>query len=157
MFICTLKFDKKKAVFWVLMAALVIVAVILLAGARDQHGVPERSRADDPVTSAKTEKQRVAYLSQYGWEVESPALSEETVVIPRSFNKVFDNYNALQKQQGFDLSEYCGMEVKLYTYKVCNSSIGDEVVAMLYVFGGSVIGGDVHSTALDGYMCGIKQ
>ena len=157
MLIYTLKFDKKKAVFWVLMTALVIVAVILLAGARDQRSGTEQVKSARPITNVKSEKQRVAYLAQYGWEVESPALSEENVVIPRIFNQVFENYNALQKQQGFDLSDYCGMEVKLYTYKVCNSSIGDEVVAMLYVYSGTVIAGDVHSTALDGYMCGIKQ
>ena len=155
MFICTMKFDRKRAVFAVIMLALVILAVILLIGTDRKSSAAARSTK--PVTNVRNEKTRVAYLAQYGWEVKSPALSEETVLIPRSFNTVFENYNALQKEQGFDLSEYCGMEVTLYTYQVLNSSIGDEVVAKLYVYGGSVIAGDVHSTALDGYMCGIKK
>ena len=56
------------------------------------------------------------------------------------------------------LSEYCGMEVTLYTYRVLNDEYADEeVLAQLYVSNGCVIGGDVHSTALDGFMCGIRK
>ena len=164
MFIYTLKFDKKKAVFAIIMAALVIIGVILLVGAHDRKNAgaaaQEQTQIEKKVktiVSAKNEKNRVAYLQQYGWEVESPALSEDTVVIPRTFSQVFENYNELQKAQGFDLSEYCGTEVRLYTYRVLNSDVGENAVAMLYVLGGTVIGGDVHSTALDGFMCGIKR
>ena len=160
MFICTLKFDRKKAVFWVIMVALVFIAVILLLGARDQKvsDAPSKDVPSKRVAAGllRTEKDRVAYLAAYGWEVESPALSEDTVVIPRSFSTVFEKYNELQKQQGFDLSQYCGMEVKLYTYHVVNHDIGDNVIAVLYLMNGSVIGGDIHSTAVDGFMCGIK-
>ena len=156
MFICTLKFDRKKAVFWVIMAALVIVAIVLLVGTQERG---DTAHAENRKASGnmRTEKARIAFLTENGWEAESPALSEDTVVIPRSFNSVFENYNALQKQQGYDLSQYCGMEVKLYTYRIINSSIGDDVLAVLYVLNGNVIGGDVHSTALDGFMCGIKK
>ena len=156
MFICTLKFDRKKAAFWTIMIAIIIIAIILLLGARNQHNADTPSKR---VTAGilRNEKDRIAYLESFGWEVDSPALSEDTVVIPRSFSPVFEKYNELQKQQGFDLSEYCGLEVKLYTYQVINSDIGDNVIAVLYLLNGSVIGGDVHSTALDGFMCGIKQ
>jgi len=155
MVICTVKFDRKKAVFFVILAALLLIAVILLASA-GQHPSKDVS-ASVPETRGRTEKNRINFLSQYGWEVESPALREDCVIIPREFNQVFENYNALQKQQGFDLSEYAGCEVKLYTYRIVNSGIGDQVVAVLYVSNGIVIGGDVHSTALDGYMCGVKR
>ena len=157
MIIATMKFDKKKAVFWIIMAALVIVGIILLAGTGSPADSSRREKNPKAVTSVNTEKKRAAYLAQYGWEVETPAMKEETVLIPRSFSTVFENYNALQKEQGFDLSEYCGTEVRLYTYRVLNSDVGDNAVAMLYVLGGTVIGGDVHSTALDGFMCGIKR
>ena len=159
MFMLTLKFNKKTAVFIVVMAALVLIGIVLLAGAR--HAAAERAaqtdaQTDAPVTAVKNEQSRCRYLEQYGWEVESPALSSETVVIPRSFSDVFDAYNELQKQQGFDLSEYCGLEAELYTYRVKNYENDPNVVARLYVRNGSVIGGDVHSTQLDGFMTGIK-
>ncbi len=155
MFICTLKLDRKKLAFAVIMAALVMIGIILLLGTRERAAADEPKAAIQHVTK---EKNRVAYLAQYGWEVETPALSEEQVVIPRVFSPVFERYNELQKQQGFDLSEYCGTEVTMYTYKVVNSAYqGDEVLAVLYVRNGSVIGGDVHSTALDGFMKPIRQ
>ena len=155
MLICTVKFDKKKAVFWVIMAALVIVGIILLAGIHDRSGAAQTSRSSSG--TLRTEKARISYLAENGWEAESPAISKESVLIPRSFSPVFETYNDLQKEQGFDLSQYCGLEVDLYTYRLINSGIGDEVVAMLYLYNGTVIGGDVQSTALDGFMCGVKQ
>ena len=80
------------------------------------------------------------------------------MLIPRTFTSVFEEYNELQKSQGFDLSRYCGMELEMYSYRVTNAEYaGDEVLAVLYVKDGTVVGGDVHSTALDGFMVGIKQ
>lgn len=161
MFICTLKFDRKKAVFAVVMAALVIIGIILLVGAFQKKaaaGTTEPAAArSTPTASVKNEKGRVAYLAQYGWEVESPAENESTVMIPRTFSSVFEEYNELQKAQGFDLSQYCGMEVTMYTYRVTNADPDDDVLAVLYVRNGKVVGGDVHSTALDGFMVGVKQ
>ncbi len=149
MFMLTFKFNRKTAVFIVIMIALVLVGIILLAGAH--HAA---AAGAEPVYTVKNEKSRVAYLRQYGWEVASPAVSESEVLIPRSFSDVFESYNELQKQQGFDLSDYCGLEVELYTYQVLN--YGENVVAQLYVLSGSVIGADVHSTQLDGFMTGVR-
>ena len=155
MLIWTMKFDRKKAAFWVIMAALVIIGIVLLLGARNRS--PSGSGAAKASASAKNEKARIAYLSDCGWTAESPAYKEETVLIPIHFSPVFEEYNALQKEQGFDLSRYSGKEVTLYTYRILDSRFGDNVFASLYVSGGNVIGGDVHSTALDGFMCGLKQ
>lgn len=152
MFICTLKFDRKKAVFVIAMAALVLIGIILLVGAFTGGAKTEAKAA----LSARNEKGRAAYLADCGWTVETPALSEDTVLIPKQFSPVFEEYNELQKQQGFDLSDYCGMEVTMYTYRVVDSGREGDVLAVLYVLNGAVIGGDVHSTALDGFMCGVK-
>ena len=156
MFICTLKFDRKKAAFCVVMIGLILIGIILLAGAHSQK-TATGGVIEEPNASVKTEKARVAYLTACGWKVESPALREESVVIPRSFSSVFEKYNELQKQQGFDLSRYCGMELKLYTYRVLDSGLGDEVLAVLYVHDNCVVGGDVHSTALNGSMCALRR
>ena len=152
MFICTLKFDRKKAVFVIAMAALVLIGIILLVGAFTGGAKTEAKAA----LSARNEKGRAAYLADCGWTVETPALSEDTMLIPKQFSPVFEEYNELQKQQGFDLSDYCGMEVTMYTYRVVDSGREGDVLAVLYVLNGAVIGGDVHSTALDGFMCGVK-
>ena len=155
MLIWTLKFDRKKAAFWIVMAALVVIGIVLLLGAHTNASAsPSAAKQNGRV---KNEKARVAFLAECGWKVDSPALKEETVLIPKDFSPVFEDYNELQKQQGFDLSRFCGKEVKLYTYRVLDSRLGENILAMLYVCNGTVIGGDVHSTALDGFMCGLKQ
>ena len=160
MLIYTLKFDKRKAVFCVVMAALVLIGVILLVGAHHKRAAAESTGTTTAAQTVRVrnEKARVAYLSANGWVVESPAENTGTVVIPRTFSSVFEEYNELQKRQGFDLSQYCGMEVTMYTYRVTNPEYdGDEVLAVLYVLDDKVIGGDVHSTALDGFMVGVVR
>ncbi len=152
MFVFTLKFDRKKAVFIVVMAALVLFGIIMLASAIGKAGSRDKLSGD-----LTTEAGRAAYLAQYGWQVETPAVSEENVLIPKTFSEVFDNYNHLQLQQGYDLSKYAGMEVKLYTYRVTNYESEETVLAQLYICQGQVIGGDIHSSSLDGFMCGIKD
>ncbi len=153
MFVLTFKFNRKTAVFIVIMAALLLIGIVLLAGA---HSKAQEQDPPVQITTVKNERSRQAYLAQYGWEVDTPALSGNTVVIPRTFSDVFQSYNDLQKQQGFDLAEYCGLEVELYTYKVTNYGNDEDVIAQMYIYNNCVIGGDVHSTRLDGFMVGIK-
>ena len=156
----TLKFDRKKTAFAVVIVALLIVGIILLVGAFEKSASGSATdaagtgRADAVV---KNEKSRVAYLARNGWEVASPAESESVVMIPRTFSAVFEEYNELQTQQGFDLSRYCGTEVTMYTYRVTNAQADGDVIAVLYVQKNRVVGGDVHSTALDGFMTGIVK
>lgn len=153
MFMLTFKFNRKTAVFIVIVAALVLIGIVLLVGA---HHAASSVSEKKVVTIVKDDESGAAYLSQYGWEVETPAASRDAVVIPRTFSDVFSAYNELQKEQGFDLSQYCGLEAEMYTYKVLNYEGGENVVAQLYVRNGGVIGGDIHSTALDGFMVGIR-
>ena len=152
MFVWTLKFDKKKAVFIIAMAALILIGIILLAGI-DRDG----PKTSETVGRGSTEEGRTEYLSSMGWVVSSPAVSEENVVIPKEFSEVFSKYNELQQSQGFDLSKYSGKELKLYTYQVTNHESTDTVFAELYVYKGKIVGGDIHSAALDGFMQGLKR
>lgn len=152
MFICTFKFDKKKAAFIIAMAALVLIGIIMLAGI-DRGGSSPASSTD----RADSADEGADYLASLGWQVETPAISEESVLIPKTFSEVFEKYNALQLEQGFDLSKYAGQELKLYTYKVTNHESTDTVLAELYVYKGRVVGGDIHSSSLDGFMCGLKK
>lgn len=156
MFVCTFKFTRKTAAFIVIMAALILIGIVLLAGAF--HAKSQLSdKSADTVLYVRDSKGGAKYLAQFGWQVEEPAKSAEQVVIPRVFSEVFEKYNELQLEQGYDLSQYCGLEVTLYTYKVLNHDSGSDVVAQLYVYNGSVVGADIHSTELDGFMCGIRS
>lgn len=151
MHIVSVKFNKKTAVTFVILAALFLIGVVLMVST-----FTGMSRAQSSI-NVKSESDRISYLEKQGWQVKSPAISEETVIIPRTFSEVYESYNDLQIAQGFDLSQYCGNEVQLYIYEVLNYAESDYVVAHMYVYHGTVIGGDVHSTALDGFMVGLKR
>ena len=65
----------------------------------------------------------------------------DTVTVPKPFDAVYEDYNALQQTQGFDLQRYRGKEVQRYRYPVT----GDfgEGVATLLVYRDRIIGGDL--------------
>ena len=150
MFVKAVKFNRKTAVFIIIASAAVIAAIILIAG-KGSSGASPRSQA------AKTNQDRVDYLAACGWEVEAEPVREQSVIIPREMDGVIAEYNELQKQQGFDLAEYGGLELEMYCYRVTNyPNCSDEVWASLYIYNNRVVGGDIHSTAMDGFMHGLK-
>lgn len=109
---------------------------------------------------ASTAEERIAFLSQYGWSVEEEPLEVKEIIIPAEFDDVYEKYNAIQKEQGFDLTAYCSKRVKKWTYKVTNYPNyegRDCIRATLLVFDGKVIGGDVCSVELDGFMHGFVK
>lgn len=100
---------------------------------------------------------RIAYLQALGWEADPATETAQEIVIPRVFSGVFSDYNALQKQQGFDLSTYAGETCTAYTYRVTNyEGSTDTVLAQLFVYRNRVIGGDIHATAMNGFMHGLR-
>ena len=150
MFVYTIKFERRKLIFIAAMVALIIFGIIMLAGI--QKG---ESKAHSISTKMETEDGQEQFLSSLGWQVETPALSIEKVLIPKNFSDVFLKYNEMQKSKGYDLSSYAGKEVELYTYKVTNHKSYDTVYAQLYIYKGKLIGGDIHSSSLDGFMTAL--
>ena len=118
-------------------------------------------RSNDGVLSAHynvtTTDGRIAYLQALGWAADPATETMQEIVIPRVFSGVFSDYNTLQKQQGFDLSIYAGETCSVYTYRVMNyAGTSDTVLAQLFVYRNRVIGGDIHATAMDGFMHGLR-
>lgn len=156
MFIFTMKFNKKVAVSILIGIAVVLMAIVMLVGILGGGSRAEGKKQSDG-KGIKNNADRIAYLQSLGWECEEDPIDEQKIVIPREFNAVFEEYNQLQKQQGFDLSQYCGLEVTMYRYTVKNYPTGDDVVmAQIMVLNYEVVGGDIHSTAVDGFMHGLK-
>ena len=100
----------------------------------------------------------VAFLAQFGWEVDPSPTEETTVTIPAQFDKIFAAYNEIQRAQGLDLSTYSGRTVQRYTYRVTNyTGFEGTVLANLLVFRGRVIGGDICSADQHGFLHGFRQ
>ena len=102
----------------------------------------------------KTETDAAAFLLQFGWEVEIPAIEAETFTLPPSFNQVYNRYNRMQSSIGLDLTPYMGKTVERRTYTVTNhpKSGTDNVRANPLFYEDKVIAGDIMSVKLDGFM-----
>lgn len=70
------------------------------------------------------------------------------ITIPENFNAVYEKYNAMQKEGGYDLSKYRGKRCKRYTYLIPSRNAR----ANILVYNGKIIGGDISGITLDGIM-----
>ena len=106
----------------------------------------------------RSNEDRIAFLSQFGWTVDEAAVESTTVTIPREFDKVFAAYNEMQRAQGLDLTEYGGRTVERYTYRVNNySGYEGTVYANLLIYRNRVIGGDICSADTAGFVHGFQK
>lgn len=137
--------NKKKALRIVLAAAIVLTLLILLRSLGKTDGV-------------STPEGRQAFLSELGWEVDPASEDLRSVQLPRELEGMLKEYNEIQLKQGYDLSKHLGETCQQYCYRVTNyPDQSQTVLVTLYVQGDRVIAGDVHSTALNGFLQGLRQ
>ena len=106
----------------------------------------------------KTNEDRINFLKQFGWEVEAEPLKEQEVTIPKEFDKVFAAYNEIQRKQGLDLASFKKKNVMRYTYTVTNyPDYEGEVYVNILVYRNTVIGGDVCSADVNGFVHGFEK
>ncbi|MCD8087861.1 MAG: DUF4830 domain-containing protein [Oscillospiraceae bacterium] len=133
-----------------MLAAFILLALLLITGS---------TAGGAAVLSAQvvsTPEERAAFLLECGWEVDIQSEQTQTIHIPETFSAIYESYNDLQLQQGYDLKPYAGLDCTLYTYTVTNyPDKGQTVLVNLYVYKNRIIGGDVHSTNLNGFMIGL--
>lgn len=139
---------KPKMIFGLVMLLTgLVVAVVSFVG---NHSVKPTVASKD--ISCTTTEKRVEYINSFGYKTDSRELSKE-IIIPEKFNEVYEQYNQIQKKQGFDLSKYKGQKAVLYTYNILNCEDNDNVVANLIVSKGILIGADLCDTsANDGFL-----
>ena len=151
MFVMTAKVNKKKIILALAAAAVLIVMLIMVFG-----GGEEATPTAAP--SLSTNDGRVAFLKSFGWDVATSPTQSGQVRIPEAASEVFSRYNALQKSQGYDLSQYAGKTVMRYVYKIKNyPGATDPVYATLLIYKDQIIGGDVTDTGAKGVIRGFKM
>ena len=151
MMVMTAKVDKKKiAVIAAAVAGLILAIILLFSGGKDA------TETAAPTVSGN--ESRIAFLKDNGWDVNETPVQSGQVKIPDKQSEVFDRYNALQKSQGYDLSQYAGKNVMRYVYQVNNfPGATDPVYATLLVYKNQIIGGDVTNTAAKGQIQGLQK
>ena len=126
---------------------VIFCAVILLLVLAGQF-FSVRANDIDVSTNAK----RVEYINTLGIILKNDNYTEKSVVIPRNFSEVYNKYNVLKREAGFDLLGYRGKQVMIYTYV-----IDQENVVNLMVYKNKLIGGDIASLKIDGGMSALKE
>ena len=148
----SLKANRKRIAAFIILAAAVVAACLFLRWRGGEEGPAEPREF-----FGETNEERLEYLSSFGWQVEQEPAETREVMIPKEFNDVYQNYNAMQQAQGFDLAPYSGQVVTQYKYLITNYPNETEVYATLLVYDRLIIGGDVACGKVDGFMHGFAK
>lgn len=157
MLIVTAKMPKRKLSLGVAAAALLCCCAIALNFGQAVGREASASALPSP-KGVKSNQDRVDYLSAYGWEVSQEPVATQELLIPEEMDDSYTEYLALQNGQGFDLQKYAGKRVKRYTYEIFNYPTGETgVQANLLICKNTVVGGEVLSPRLDGFLHGLAM
>lgn len=102
-----------------------------------------------------TNNERIAYIQSFGWDTGAVPDKVNEIRIPTRFDDAYTQYNAIQKEQGFDLRKYRAYTAMKYTYSIKNYDNADPVVpiyANLIVIDGEIVGADISSAAANGFV-----
>lgn len=83
-----------------------------------------------------------SYLKNLGYKFE--LIDEKQIIIPTKFNESMQEYNNLQKLQGFNLEKYIGKICKQQKYSIHRNNLNDTAVANLLIYRGNVVGGELY-------------
>ncbi len=101
--------------------------------------------ADVGKIDGSTHAKRIAYLKSLNLQVDDSNPTSKAIIIPESFNDVYNQYNIIQKKAGFDLSNHKGKTATLYTY-----SLNSESNVHVIVCDNVIIGGDIAEISING-------
>lgn len=156
MFVFSVRANKPKIIVSLCVLTAVLVSIFIFLSVKDSPVI----NADDLSAKASNEEERIAFLSQYGWKIDEDPVEVSEVIIPSEFNETYSSYNEIQKAQSMDLEAYKGQRVKKWVYEVKNypgyPADNGCIRATMLVFDGLVIGGDVSSIEVDGFMQGFE-
>lgn len=106
----------------------------------------------------KSEDDAEQFLAQFGWIVDASPVEVTVVTMPGEFDKIFAAYNEIQKAQGLNLLKYKRKNLTRYTFEVKNYEGYDgRVLANVLVYRGKVVGGDICSADIDGFVHGFEK
>lgn len=149
MLIMTIKLpERKKCILAGALALLLLAGILSFASARGRS-------ADTLAPEADTLVLCLDCLEGFGWEVTPDPVSVEDCTLDAQLSQ---DYLALQQEAGFDLSDDLGYVVTRYTFEILNYPTGETgVLADLLVRDGVIVGGDVRTTGLEGFLHSLNR
>lgn len=129
--------------------ALIFLAAVLVIGSLISFFIYSINNSSKFYPSDETIS---AYLKKYGWQTDQDKITFSQIVIPCKFNKIYNEYNKVQKEQGFDLENYKGSSAVLITCPVVNYAGIENVSAQLIISEDHIIGANLIRAGEDGFI-----
>ncbi len=131
-----------------LVIGIVLIIIVTLWGIIRLTSQSEQSIA------GSNDRERTAYIKSFGYEVGTVPDKVEEIRIPANFDEAYEQYNAIQREQGFDLRKYRAYYAKKYTYSIKNYDNPSPIpiCANLIVIDGKIVGADISSSEAGGLM-----
>ena len=124
---------------FVILAGIVIVLI----------GVCQFANEKSKLIDGSSHIARERYIDNLGYKIDPKDITYKNITIPQEFDSVYENYNQLQKQSGFDLKKFKGENAVIYTYQLESNP---QMQIHLIVHNNKIIGGDIASVKLNGEM-----
>lgn len=150
MFIYSIRASTVKFFGFVLLTVCLIIACVGFGGEASAMASSEAMGVD--YGGIKSNEDRVAFIKNFGIEIDETPAEEDTFTIPENFDRVISGYNELQKKQGLDITKYASKRVTRYTYKVKNYDADGEVYATVFVYRSRIVACDVSSASPTGFV-----
>ena len=156
----TLKFFGVIAVTLAALIAIIAFVPVYVEGGNIAKDTPANLNGGGEYyyDKVKTSADASNFLAQFGWTVDGGNVKSAKVTIPSEFDKVFAQYNEIQRAQGLDLSKYKRKELTRYTFEVTNyPNYEGKVYANVLVYRNKVVAGDICSADVSGFVHGFEK
>ncbi|MBQ6816518.1 MAG: DUF4830 domain-containing protein, partial [Clostridia bacterium] len=100
---------------------------------------------------------RINFIKSLGISVNEDVFEQKEILIPQQFNKVYENYNDTQIKAGFNLKNHLGKNAVVYRYVINSPKELNNAFVNIIVLDGEIIGGDISSSELNGYMLPLVE
>ena len=162
MFIYSLKASTLKfiAVVVISIGLLITLVSVIPTGTDTVYAVSDSNKNNVKINykNIKTNDDRINFLKQFGWDVNPEPAEAVEIYIPKEFDAVYTKYNEVQKAQSLNLEKYKNKAVRRYTYEVAGySGYSGKVYANILVYKEKVIGGDICSAEINGFIHGFDK
>lgn len=146
-------FNKNSKKLYLISAVFVVALVIVICGANIFSYKP----FVDNINFNTAHHQLIQkYMQSIDWEISNEPIETEEVIIPREFDNVYTQYNEIQKRAGFNLEDYTNSKCTRYTYSLKYFD-KNNLRANILVLNDKIIGGDICTIDLNGFMIPLKD
>jgi len=162
MFIYSLKASTLKfiAVVVISIGLLITLISIIPGGGETVYAASNSGKNETKINykNIKTNDERINFLKQFGWEVNPEPVETVEIIIPKEFDAIYKKYNDVQRAQALNLEKYKNKTVKRYTYEIMEyPQYNGTVYANLLIYNEKIVGGDICSAELNGFMHGFDR